>query len=181
MLLHDEIGGLIERGETGAVAIVGGPGSGKTTALRHLETVLPPWANVRLLDEPKVNGLVASAANRLVVYTTRGAIPARRRAVYRLAPWTRDDRIEYLLKAHWSRCASVMGRLKESGDEGFLAWIPELWTVVLDRMAADETIGDVRTALGRELDERMSNGELWHRVGALCLKAIRKRQAVELQ
>ena len=34
VLLHDEIAGLIERGESGAVAIVGGPGSGKTTALR---------------------------------------------------------------------------------------------------------------------------------------------------
>ena len=100
-------------------------------------------------------------------------------AVYRLAPWTRDDRIEYLLKAHWSRCASVMGRLKESGDEGFLGGIPELWTVVLDRMATDETIGDVRTALGRELDERMRNGVLRHRVGALCLNAIRKQQVVE--
>jgi uncharacterized protein YjbI with pentapeptide repeats len=179
VLLHDEIGGLIERGETGAVAIVGGPGSGKTTALRHLETVLPPWADVRLLDEPRLDALVASAANRLLVYTAQRAIPAGRPIIYRLAPWTRDDRIEYLLKAHWSRCASVMGRLKEAGDEDFLGGIPELWTVVLDRMATDESIGDVRTALERELDERMSNGVLRHRVGALCLNAIRKRQMVE--
>jgi uncharacterized protein YjbI with pentapeptide repeats len=179
VLLHDEIGGLIERGETGAVVVIGGPGSGKTTALQHLETVLPPWADVRLLDEPDFDALVTSTANRLVVYTRLRTIPAGCRAVYRLAPWTRDDRIEYLLKAHWSRCASVMGCLKESGDEGFLGGIPELWTVVLDRMATDETIGDVRTALGRELDERMSNGALRHRVGALCLNAIRKHQVVE--
>ena len=72
-----------------------------------------------------------------------------------------------------------MGRLKESGDEGFLGGIPELWTVVLDRMATDETIGDVRTALGRELDERMSNDALRYRVGVLCLNAIRKHQVVE--
>ena len=140
---------------------------------------MPPWADVRLLDEPELDALVTSAANRRVVYTTQRAIPTGRRAVYRLAPWTRDDRIEYLLKAHWSRCASVMGRLKESGDEDFLGGIPELWTVVLDRMASDETIGDVRTALGRELDERMSNGALRYRVGVLCLNAIRKHQLVE--
>jgi uncharacterized protein YjbI with pentapeptide repeats len=179
VLLHDEVGGLIERGETGAVAIVGGPGSGKTSALRHLETVLPPWADVRLLDEPEVDALVTSAANRLVVYTTQEVIPAGHRAVYRLAHWTRDDRIEYLLKAHWSQCASVMGRLKESGDEGFLGGIPELWTAVLDRMATDEAIGDVRTALGHELDERMRDGVLRRLVGALCVNAIRKQQAVE--
>ena len=54
------------------MAIVGGPGSGKTTALRHLETVLPPWANVKLLDEPEpLDELVTAAANRRVVYTTR--------------------------------------------------------------------------------------------------------------
>ena len=52
VLLHDEIGALIERGAwQGAVAIVGGPGSGKTTAIRHLEAVLPSWAKTKLIDD----------------------------------------------------------------------------------------------------------------------------------
>ena len=39
---------------------------------------------------------------------------------------------------------SVMARLRTSDDRGFLKGIPELWTVVLDRMARDESILDVR-------------------------------------
>ena len=182
VLLHDEIGALVERGAwQGAVAIVGGPGSGKTTALRHLEAVLPTWAKFKLIDDvsPFKTSLIGRSDVQLAIFTTWGReLPQNRMAVYRLAPWTRDDRIEYLLKAHGSRCASVMGRLKEAGDEDFLGGIPELWTVVLDRLASDETIGDVRTALGRELDERMSNRVLRHHIGALCLNAIRKREMV---
>ena len=46
-----------------------------------------------------------------------------------------------------------MARLKASDDRGFLKGIPELWTVVLDRMARDESIVDVRAAIRRELAE----------------------------
>ena len=56
VLLEDEIGPLIQQGECGFVQIVGGPGSGKSTALQHLAAILPPWAHerVRLLDESDV-------------------------------------------------------------------------------------------------------------------------------
>ena len=67
--------------------------------------------------------------------------------------WTNDDLIEYLLSAHRDRCASVMSRLKASGDPGFLKGIPELCAIVLDEMARDESIGDVRTALRLALSE----------------------------
>ena len=48
-----------------------------------------------------------------------------------------------------------MARLKASDDLGFLSGIPELWTIVLDRMAADESIVNVRTALRHEMAERL--------------------------
>jgi uncharacterized protein YjbI with pentapeptide repeats len=182
LLLHDEIGSLIEREAKGAVAIVGGPGSGKTTALRHLESVLPPWAKVKLVDEPSriEISVFSHSSSRLVIFTTRSQeLPKGLVNVYRLASWTRDDRIEYLLEAHSSRCASVMGRLKESGNEALLGGHPELWTVVLDRMASDERIGDIRTALRQELNQRMSNDALRFRVGSLCLTAICANRVAE--
>ncbi len=56
VLLEDEIGSLIQKGERGVVQIIGGPGSGKSTALKHLAAVLPPWAleRVRLVEESDV-------------------------------------------------------------------------------------------------------------------------------
>ena len=45
----------------GAIEIVGGPGSGKTTALRHLAAVLPPDDRVLLLDDPDPMGAVYRA------------------------------------------------------------------------------------------------------------------------
>ena len=53
--LDDKIGQLIEEGRYKLVGLVGGPGSGKTTALRHLAAILPPWAlaQVRLVDNPR--------------------------------------------------------------------------------------------------------------------------------
>src|SRR5262249_30405008 len=95
---------------------------------------------VRLFDQPDSDlaALEVAAADRsLVIVTPRLTSPLKRLPVYRLASWGQDDLIEYLLAAHWGRCASVMARLKVSGDREFLRGIPELWTVVLDRMATD--------------------------------------------
>lgn len=40
-----------------------------------------------------------------------------------------------------------MRRLKAAGDSGFIQGIPELWTVSLERMARDESIDSIHTAL----------------------------------
>jgi uncharacterized protein YjbI with pentapeptide repeats len=176
ILLEDEIGPMIQAGRCGLVAIAGGPGSGKTTALQHLAAILPPWAKDRvgLFDEADdLAALEAAAAERLlVIMAPRPDSPINRRAVYRLASWGQDDLIEYLLTAHWDRCASVMGRLKASDDRKFLCGIPELWTAVLDIMAAVESIDDVRTALRRELAARIGDPGLWERLEDFCLDAI---------
>ncbi len=195
--LEDEIGPMLQAGRCGLVAIAGGPGSGKTTALRHLAAILPPWAKdrVRLFDEP--DDLVqafADAADHLVIVAGERerfrvnttdqdrafvnailASPTFRSSSYCLAPWTKDDLIEYLLAAHWDRCASVMTRLRSAEDLDFPNGIPELWIVVLDRMAGDESIGDVRTALRRELADRL-NGRpaLRELTEEFCLDAIRR-------
>jgi uncharacterized protein YjbI with pentapeptide repeats/energy-coupling factor transporter ATP-binding protein EcfA2 len=196
--LEDEIGPMLQSGRCGLFAIAGGPGSGKTTALRHLAAILPPWAkdHVRLVDQrdaregpdapagdwetlkaaaDEFDASSVDANHHLVILAPRNSSPLNRKAAYRLAPWSKDDLIEYLLAAHWDRCASVMARLRPSDDLDFPSGIPELWTVVLDRMAGDESIGDVRTALRQELAERIGDRPaLRERIEAFCLDAIHR-------
>jgi uncharacterized protein YjbI with pentapeptide repeats/energy-coupling factor transporter ATP-binding protein EcfA2 len=189
ILLEDEIGAMVQAGRCGLVAIAGGPGSGKTTALRHLAAILPPWATGRvcLFDQPDDRGVLdaladelaarefAAANHQLMIVVPRLSSRLDRIAVYRLSAWGQDDLIEYLMTTHRDRCASVMARLRASGDRGFLNGIPELWTVVLDRMAADESIGDIRTALRHELAERLDGRPtLRQLIEDFCLDAIRR-------
>jgi len=176
VLLEDEIGALIQAGQSGPVVVLGEPGSGKTTVLRHLAACLPPWAgaHVQLLDEPEDHALataITAAANHLVISTGKRS-SSLHVANYHLASWGQDDLIEYLLSAHPDACPSVMARLKVSGARGFLEGIPELWGVVLDHMASDESIGDVRTALWCELAARLDDFALRKRVEDFCLTAI---------
>jgi uncharacterized protein YjbI with pentapeptide repeats/energy-coupling factor transporter ATP-binding protein EcfA2 len=196
ILLEEEIGSMIQAGRGGLVAITGGPGSGKTTALGHLAAILPPWARdrVRLIDQPDHREaldahasdwavLQAAAADRyLVIVAPRPPSRLNRHAIYRLASWGQDDLIEYLLTAHRENCASVMTRLKAGGDGDFLEGIPELWTVVLDRMARDESVDDVRTALRCELaarfDDLLNSRE---RIEDFCLTACRLMDLVSAQ
>jgi len=177
VLLENEIGALIQAGQYWSVAILGGPGSGKTTALRHLAACLPPWtqAHVRLLDEPEDHALVVAVTagdNRLIISTGKQSFPARRVVSYHLASWGQDDLIEYLLAAHRDACSSVMARLKSCDEHGFLEGIPELWAVVLDRMAGDESIADVHTALWCELAARLDDSVLRDLIEDSCLHAI---------
>jgi uncharacterized protein YjbI with pentapeptide repeats len=154
--LDDEIGLIVQDGRHPLIGLIGGPGSGKTTALQHLTETLPPWAlaRVRMFDElgdcSDVLALEDSGCKH-VITTGNQLRHDPHRLNYQLAPWTQDEVIEYLLAAHPDRCASVMARLNDSRDNKFIDGIPELWTIVLDRMARDELVSDVRSALRSEL------------------------------
>src|SRR5437868_6901702 len=75
--LDEEIRTLLDAGERGAVALLGPPGSGKTTALEHLAAVLPRRALVTLLDEPERRQIIEARSERLVVYTAAGPLVRR--------------------------------------------------------------------------------------------------------
>ena len=171
--LEDEVGPLLAGGERGAVRIVGEAGAGKSTALRHLARLVPPGAAVRVLDDPDPKEVAAAAARGLVLYSAADASYPKHRATYRLASWGEDERIEYLLGGDRRRCASVMDRLKRGkADWDWLGGSPELWRVVLDRMAAEESIDSLRQALRVELGTRLAEGELRRMVQSDCRAAL---------
>ncbi len=158
ILLEDEIGRLLQSEDRGFFFLVGRPGSGKSTALRHLAAILPPWAQdrVRMIDDSDGCDEIALLGDRgcqLVISAWCRLKAQPWETAYDLTSWSQDDIIEYLLSAHPDRCASVMARLKTASDPDFLDGIPELWTCVLDRMADDNSISDARTAIERELAE----------------------------
>jgi uncharacterized protein YjbI with pentapeptide repeats len=172
-LLEDEIRQLLETQRRGVVALVGPEGSGKTTALRHLAAVFGSSSALLLLDHDELD-LVTIAAARdtaLVVYAATAVAPVAHREVFHLAPWGRDDWLEYLLAAHRPRCASVLARVCQA-DTLLLGGLPERWAAVLDRLAADESLPDARRALHRQLASFLCDTDLLERARSACLNAL---------
>src|SRR5262245_30144352 len=104
--LEHEIQRYLDRGACGTIALVGPPGSGKTTALRHLAATFAADGRVGLLDAGETAPFDQTDTKQLVVYVPAAAPPRRSHVdAYLMAPWTRDDLIEYLLACHRERCA----------------------------------------------------------------------------
>lgn len=139
--------------ESGAVEIVGSPGSGKSTALARLKESLEGKA--LLLDDASCDAVAAAKAMRPVIYTTASTYRDVADISVTLSGWGRDDLVEYLLAAHSDRCGSVMARVAGLMSSEMLRGCPELWAIVLERMAADENATDLRTILRRSLIDRL--------------------------
>jgi uncharacterized protein YjbI with pentapeptide repeats len=171
--LEDELWPLIKTHACGAVRLTGPPGSGATTALRHLASLLPPFAQVTLLDNAPQHHEIAAAATRgLVVYASHRADYPRHLATYHLAPWGDDELIEYLLATDKERCASVMARLKGTSDREIFEGIPEIWQVVLDRMLNNPWTANPRAAICQELAWRLANPNARGWVRRVCFDAL---------
>jgi uncharacterized protein YjbI with pentapeptide repeats len=148
--LEDEVRARIDLGACAHIALIGPPGSGKTTALAHLAHIFADDSQLLLMDwQTSTPELDQGIHEQLVIselpYLTTPT------EVWRIVPWGQDEYIEYLLTVHREQCDSVMRRLLADPERHLLAGRPELCCAVLDQLAGDAKIADVQSALGREI------------------------------
>src|SRR5262249_28104500 len=67
-LLEDAVADALAEGVRG-IAIVGAPGSGRTTALAHVASVLAGEPDVRFLDEPSLWQVEEAESTSRIVYS----------------------------------------------------------------------------------------------------------------
>ncbi len=173
LLLEDHVRWFAEGGARGHVAVLGPPGSGKTTALQHLAAVLPTGADVAFRDNV-VEYLPWPVSSGLLIYSTEEPQIGPLLATCRLLPWTRDDLIEYLLAAHKDHCRSVMSRILPS-DFSLLQGVPDLWQIVLEELARDDALPNARSALNRYLRNQLQDTDVVERARSACLNALAGR------
>jgi hypothetical protein len=95
------VGSIAAKVNCGAIELVGERRTGKTMTLAHLAS-LASGEQLGLLDDARPIDVQLSAANHFVVYTTCRSLGLTGLR-YELAPWCRDDLIEYLLSTHPDR------------------------------------------------------------------------------
>jgi uncharacterized protein YjbI with pentapeptide repeats len=118
------------------LALSSSAGGGKSMALAHIASVFP--------DRICTDGPVA------LILKTRGTDdPLSHLPQYRLAPWGIEDCFDYLKATHPDRARALTARLATDPDFARLEGNAQLLTAVMDRMADDADLVDIRSALLR--------------------------------
>jgi uncharacterized protein YjbI with pentapeptide repeats len=172
MLVEDAIERYVASQTSGSVRISGPRGSGKSTALRAIEAAVGAQMDVVLLDEPGIEEIRRQRDAKLVVYTTAEPLQLEDLARFEMAPWSRDELIEYLLAAHADRCTAVMSRLAASSSEGALGGSPALSAIVLDLMAERDDVPGVLDAVEVHLASLSLSPKLEHFLGSLFAESV---------
>lgn len=178
VLLDDEAADWLDDRDCPALELVGGPGQGKTTALAHLAAA---WQTTGVLffDQPDAALVSTTAKDRVVVYTAVEPLRLPVARSLRLASWTDDEAIEYLLAARPQACAAVMERLRRAADLRRLHGVPELWRIALDAMADDASLAGPLAALKRHLLLEAGGDAAWSALGRHCLPLLLAERATE--
>ncbi len=153
-LLEEEIAELLVAERRQLVHLVGGRGSGKSVALRHLAAVFAGDERLLLVDARGV-GVVAERV-RVIVVTRERALDSA--LVLRIAPWTGDEALEYLLQTGAKDIPMAIAAWRRVGDAVLGPW-PALASRVLDRIACGEAM-DVRQAIDAVITASLSAEEL---------------------
>ncbi|HVX16102.1 MAG TPA: pentapeptide repeat-containing protein [Pirellulales bacterium] len=154
VLLEDEVGAWLN-GTAKTLRIVGGPGSGKTTAMRHIAAVFGPLRDVLLADGTADAAADPDSAFDRTIYSASIERLGGGEPCLKLASWDEDDLLEYCLARHRSCCSSIIGRIRSMPEAECLEGVPELWASVLDTFAADEAASDWRPVLQDYLAKRL--------------------------
>jgi len=173
LLLEDAIAERLARGETGVLWIRGQAGAGKRTALAYLRDRFSGDERVEVDSTTRTFGEAGtgpSEPHKLFIRACRKA--TRKAEVLELAPWSRDECIEYLLARHPTHCTSVMQRFGRGGQPVELGGVPLLLTAVLDVLAADETLPGEFEALRTAIVRAFETPELLAKARALAFESI---------
>lgn len=170
-LLEDLIDERLARGSTGVVWIAGACGSGLRTTRALLAWRFSGDARV-VIDASSEIASVPPAGTfgspRLHVRFTRRFAPDA--DVLRLAPWSRDEWIEYLLARHPQDCASVMQRLESLEPPLESSGVPLVWAALLDALAEDESLASALDALRAVLTRVFASGSALSQARAMALQ-----------
>ncbi len=166
-LLDEVIAEFAESYSSGVIAITGGPGSGKSTALAHLAAAFSHNEHLIFLDEPAPSELQHHRDRGLVIAATSRSLNGGTELM--LQPWNTDDLIEYLLAVHHDDCGSVIARL---GSASKRSWCPQLASVVLDEFAADYELHDASDALMVRMRQLLPDPKQQQAVAEYCFETL---------
>ncbi len=172
--LDELVAAAIEHRKTGAIEILGGAGSGKTSALEHLAATLSPGKPIIYLDEPAAIDVGSVKSMRLVVFSTAGWQPSGAAdESFKLSLWQNDEWLEYLMAVHPTTCGSVIARLRDHADGGLLAGNAGLWRLVLDEMALNETATEIEQILLSASEAAISDASMYATAQEFALATLR--------
>lgn len=171
VLLEDVVAEHLAVGQPRTILLCGEVGAGMTTALQHLAHQFAGEPELRLEDRFSLVESPFEDRDGLILIHSREP-QLNNHVRYRLAGWGRDEWIEYLLAVHHDRCASVMHRVEADPNRDDLEGNPSLWRRVLDELAADEDLKNVRAALQRLILKAFPDDTIRHLAGWRAFQSL---------
>ncbi|MEM8886144.1 MAG: pentapeptide repeat-containing protein, partial [Planctomycetota bacterium] len=153
----EEVVGAYENRE-GVIALLGPFGSDRGRALAVLRERLP---HAHLLG-PDTTAQETRSLGGLVVYARETPLRVPHLAQFRMAPWGREQILDYLMTCYPARCGDVLARVESDPGRTRLGHSARLWRSILDGMAERET--DSPSAALDRLARGAKGGTARHRV-----------------